>query len=246
MQRKIILTLIIFLAISFSQLSAQQEKDMTPEYISSIKSALHQLNDLLSRPKNGKTIHHIVYRIRTVMRDPKLPISEDKVELFSGTKRSCLLSKHMQAYYNENNSIVALPDQRLITISRNVSAIHSKIYEGKLLLQDTFLNNYVVEDHDEVYRNTILHKRILLKQKEKNKTYPFPSINFEINSISGDLVSVNIHYRQESEIDSVEILFEQMELNTKTDQLERSAENIFLDKKGKPTGKYKNYRVIHI
>lgn len=191
-------------------------------------------------------IYYLDYQITTILRDPTSNHITD-VKVFIDQKQVRFLSREMSIYQDESNSFTVIPDRKMIYWGDSSMNLAKEMrVKGVANLQNKLFDLVeVTQCKDVELPNSKADKQIALQLDDQaQKSFPYERVTFIIDTTELFIHKVILDYPKPSKIARIEITFNEMSYNYKTDILDEPLMSLFFDDKQELLPKYEGYRLI--
>ena len=173
----------------------------------------------------------------------------------SKTTVECIISKH-QVHYKSNEISVytdSVDNFTVLPIRKTVFWSNSSLEQGKEkrvkgfnLLQDSLFSVCRLISCRQQYNVEEGYNKVVEMEPEPRalKFFQYRKLVFYLNTETQSIKKVYIEFLPKSEYESIELVYNKLELNYQKENLKKPVKTLFVSADNKLKGNYKNYKLI--
>lgn len=242
--KNLLLLLIPFFSMTTCILHAQSFKS---ECLELIRELYKKLNTPDSTFKQNR-IYYLDYQITTIFRKPvPYPQHTTNVKVYVHPSQIRFLSQEASIYQDAANSFTIMPDRKVIYWGNSTLNFGKELRQKHFaMLQDTLFDIAQVQECEDIQLpNGKANKQVALALNgAPSKLFPYVRLTFQIDAAKQFIHKVIIDYPPPNKIARVEITFNEINYDYKTDILKKPVMSIFFNEKQELLPEYRSYKLV--
>lgn len=197
-------------------------------------------------PASGKA-YYIEYEVKTSLKDKSISPSVSKVNLWMGSDQMQVVSSQMELYQDKSNAYTVIPFRKTIYLAESTYGKEIGKDQDWNVLKSKVLENSTLDYCKSTSTDGSYDREISITPSENvRKLFRITNVRFLINSTNKNIYKAILFYGPSEKIESVEVLFHQVNLDYKGPVLNTQLKNKFFNTDGSLKAPYKEYSLVDV
>jgi hypothetical protein len=229
----------LFISLLALLLSLSATAQKLPDCLESAQKALRRMS-APGEPKSSGNGYMCRYRVKTVMKDTKLPESVSDITIKIGAGKVHYLSDEIRVFQDERMSITVLSSRRQVYVAPpQKNALKGQGVDVFSYVQDTLFTMGTLKECRRMEDGR--RKAVLELSPKGRKLFRFDEVEFHQEK-DNSLAGVVIRYSSESPVSRLEYAYSTIDRKYSGRELSTPVEKLFFDASGKPLPEYRGYQ----